>query len=143
MRGGVSAGKNTNEISISVDPAPKKDEGDFAAIDLALGLTRAANMTEQNKDKNKTEMQLLVGQFETFFAIMSEQNDNGDKSKFTWQFYVPYFNELKQKGYVEPFVYYINQTSSNQEVAKWLTSNKGKVDAFLAWSRGYRWPSVD
>jgi len=142
MRGGASSGKNANEINIFVDPAPKKDEGDFAAVDLALGLTRAVNLAEQKKNENKTEMQLLVQQFDTFFAILSEQRGD-DKSKFTWQFYVPYFNAMKQRGYVEPFVYYINQTSSDQEVVKWLNSNKGKVDAFLAWSKGYQWPSVD
>lgn len=141
MRGGVTAGKNGNEISISVDTSAKKDEGDFGAIDIVLGLAKAANMPEQNK--NKTEMQLLVQQFDTFFAILSEQNDKGDTSKFTWQFYVPYFNAMKQKGYVEPFVYYINQSSGNEEVAKWLTSNPGRVDAFLAWSKGYLWPEVD
>ena len=50
-RAGVSAGKNENEIKIFMDASPKKDEGDFGVIDFAIGLTKAAEKTEKNKDK--------------------------------------------------------------------------------------------
>lgn len=141
MGGGVTAGKNPNEINIFVDMSAKKDEGDFGAIDLVLGLGKAAGMTKENTDK--TEMQLLVEQFNTLFAIMSEQSDKGDKNKFTWKFYVPYFSEMKQKSYVEPFVYYINLSSGKEEVKKWVASNKGRVVEFLGWSKNYHWPKAD
>jgi Flp pilus assembly protein TadD len=141
MGGGVTTGANPNQITILMDPSAKKDEGDFGAIDLVLGLGKAASMTERNK--GKTDMQLLVGQFETFFAIMSEQNDRADRSKFTWKFYVPYFTEMKQKNYVEPFVYYIAQIDGNEEAQKWLAGNKARVGDFLAWSKLYKWPQAD
>ena len=141
MGGNVTAGKNPNEINIFVDTSAKKDEGDFGSLDLVLGLGKAAGMTD--KDKNKTEMQLLAEQFSTLFAIMSEQSSKADKSKFTWNFYAPYFSEMKQKNYVEPFVYYINRSSGNPEVQKWLTDNKVRVNEFLAWSKGYAWPKAD
>lgn len=141
MGGNVTAGKNPNEINIFVDMSAKKDEGDFGAIDLVLGLGKAAGMSKENKDK--TEMQLLVEQFDTLFAIMSEQIDKGDKSKFTWKFYVPYFSEMKKRNYVEPFVYYIYQTSGKEEVQKWLANNRSRVNEFLSWSKGYVWPKAD
>jgi predicted Zn-dependent protease len=141
MGAGVTTGANPNQINIFMDTSAKKDEGDFGAIDLALGLGKAASMTEKNK--GKTEMQLLVGQFETFFAIMSEQSDRADPSKFTWKFYVPYFTEMKQKNYVEPLVYYITQTDGNEETLKWLAGNKARVGDFLTWSKLYTWPHPD
>ncbi len=141
MGGGVSTGENPNQITIFFDPSAKKDEGDFGAMDLVLGLGKAASMTEKNK--GKTEMQLLVGQFETFFAIMSEQSDRADRNKFTWKFYAPYFIEMKQKNYVEPFVYYITQIDGNAEALKWLAVNKARVGDFLAWSKMYTWPPAN
>ena len=141
MRGGATAGKDENTINILMDPAAKKDEGDFGSIDLVLGLSRAANMP--GKDKTKTEMQSLVEQFETFFAIMSEQGDKADKGNFTWKYYMPYFNAMKQKGHVEPFVYYIHRSSDNEEVMQWLTVNRAKVVAFVTWSKGYVGPNPD
>jgi len=141
MAVGVTTGANPNQISILMDTYAKKDEGDFGTIDLVLGLGKAASMTEKNK--GKTEMQLLVGQFETFFAIMSEQRDRADRSKFTWRIYAPYFTEMKQKNYVEPFVYYISQTDDDEEIRKWLAGNRARVGDFLAWSKLYKWPPAD
>jgi tetratricopeptide (TPR) repeat protein len=134
-------GANPNQINIFMDAAAKKDEGDFGALETALGLTKAASMTEKNK--GKTQVQLLVEQFETFFAIMSEQNEKGNRGKFAGKYYVPYFNEMKQKKFVEPFVYYITQSDSNEETLKWLAANKARVGDFLSWSRFYAWPRAD
>jgi tetratricopeptide (TPR) repeat protein len=139
MQGGVSAGKNSNEINIFVDPNAKKDEGDFGAIDLVIGLSKAAEKTEKNKDKSA--LQLLVGNFETTFAILGEQK--GDRGKFTWKYYVPYFAEMKKQGHVEAFVYYTHQRSGSREVSEWLNQNREKVMSFLAWSKGYPWPKMD
>jgi hypothetical protein len=139
MAGGVSRGADSN-ITILMDPSSKKDEGDFGALDLAMGLTRAAGMTEKNK--GKTEMQLLVGQFQTFFAVLSEQSEKADRNKFVWKYYAPYFAEMKQKDQVEAFVYYIAQYD-NKEAAKWLADNKARVDDFLAWSKSYKWPAAE
>ena len=137
---GVTTGAN-NQINIFMDTSAKKDEGDFGSIDLILALGKAASLTE--KDKGKTQIQLLVEQFETFFAIMFEQSDKADRSKFTWKVYVPYFAEMKQKNYVEPFVYYITQSDGNEETLKWLAGNKARVGDFLAWSRLYKWPPAE
>jgi tetratricopeptide (TPR) repeat protein len=139
MQGGVSAGKNPNEINIFLDMNAKKDEGDFGAIDLVVGLSKAAERTEKNKDKSA--MQLLVGNFETTFAILGEQK--ADRSKFTWKYYVPYFAELKKQGHVEAFVYYTHQRSGSAEVSEWLNQNRGRVESFLAWSKSYPWPKMD
>ena len=138
LRGGATAGKNPGEISISVDFFGKKDEGDFGAIELVLGLSGAVGATEKNKDKS--EAQKLVDQLSTVLAIISEQDAKGDKSKFTFRYYIPYFNELKKRDYVEPFAYHISQSSNISGVAEWLQANSGRVKEFLIWSEGYQWP---
>ncbi len=136
MTAGVSAGPN-NQINIFIDTSAKKDEGDFSVMDMVLGMGTALGITE--KSKGKSETQLLVGQFERYLAIMSEQGGKADRSKFTWKFYAAYFLEMKQKNYVEPFVYYITQVDGKEENAKWLSANKIRVADFLAWSKSFEW----
>ena len=138
LRGGVSQGQNAGQINIFVDMDAKKDEGDFGAVELALSLTKAAGATEKNKDKS--EAQQLVDQLNTFLAIVSETDPKGDKSKFTWRYYIPYFIELKNRNYVEPFAYYISQASDINGVAEWVKANESKVNEFVSWSKSFQWP---
>ncbi len=136
---GVSQGKDEKTINIFIDTAAKKDEGDFTTIDLIVSMSKAAEKTEKNQ--GKSAMQLMVGNFETLFAIMGEQKS--DASKFTWKYYVPYFVEMKKQGHVEAFVYYANRRNGDPDVSAWILHNQDKVRSFLAWSRGYAWPKMD
>jgi len=136
--GGGAKRDGSNQITIFIDTAAKKDEGDFTVMDFVLGTGGAMAMSEENK--GKTEMRLLTERFERFFGIMSEQQPKADRNSFTWKFYAPYFIELKQKKFVEPFVYYISQADGNEETVKWLAANKARVGDFLAWSKLYKWP---
>lgn len=141
MQAGVSPGKDGNNIRLILETGQKKDEGDFRSIDLFMGLMRAANYAEKNKDKS--EMQLLVANFNSLFSILSESTTKADRSKFTWKYYVPYFVEMKQQGHTEAFIYYVNQRGTIAGVDEWLKQHPNKVADFLAWSRSYRWPKVD
>jgi tetratricopeptide (TPR) repeat protein len=138
MLGGVSPGKTPNDINIFVDLGGNKDEGDFGSLEMLVGLTSAVGVTEKNKDKS--EVQRLVDQLDTFLALVSESDAKGDKSKFTWRYYIPYFIELKKRNYVEPFAYYISQTSNMSNVPEWLQANESRVKEFVSWSRNYQWP---
>jgi hypothetical protein len=141
MQRGVEPGKDGSNITIFVDPAPKKDEGDFGGIDLFMSLMRAANYTEKNKDK--TEVQLLLANFNSLVTYLSEQTSKADRLKFTWKYYVPYFVAMKQQGHTEAFFYYVNQRSKLAGVNVWLREHQNKVHDFLDWSHNYQWPKPD
>ena len=141
MQAGVSPAKDGKNISVILGTGQKKDEGDFESIDLFMGLMKAGNYIEENKDKS--EIKHLVDNFNSLFAMLSESTSKSDRSKFTWKYYVPYFVEMKKQGHVEAFAYYINQRSSIAEVNDWLKQNQNKVSDFLSWSKSYGWPKVD
>jgi hypothetical protein len=82
---------------------------------------------------------LLTGNFTSLFDLLSESTAKGDRTKFTWKYYVPYFVELKKQGHTEAFVYYINQRTNTAGVIDWLKQNQKRVGDFLAWSKSYRW----
>lgn len=137
LQSGVRQGADGKQITIFMDTSTKTDEGDFNAVTLALSLLGASRNLEQNK--GKTEMQLLADGFDTFFAILSETSADKKSSGFAWNYYRPYFVELKRRNLVEPFCYYIYQSSRSAEVSKWLSQNAERVEQFLNWSQNYPW----
>ena len=134
-QGGVQKGKDPNNISIVIDTGGKTDEGDFNSVTGALSLIAAARYLEKNK--GKSEIRLFIDNLSTLLAIMSESKQKG--SGFAWDYYRPYFCEIGNRKFVEPFCYYISQSAQSEEVERWLTLNSERVREFLAWSKGYQW----
>ena len=140
LGGGATPGSKPNEITINLDLNAKKDEGDFSAVDIMLGLSGAVDMTEKDKGRPKTEAERLVSQMDTFIAML----DEGSKKKqttFVFQYYVPYFAEMKRQGHVEAFVYNALQSTGLPGVREWIDANSGHVMQFLLWNKNYQWPS--
>ncbi|HET9216305.1 MAG TPA: tetratricopeptide repeat protein [Terriglobia bacterium] len=116
-------------------------EGDLTQLDAALVSSKAAAVAP-----GKSQIQALVDQVDNLFGTYATLQPGDDKDTFLWKVYLPWAIEMKQKGYVEPFVYFLNQRTNLPGVREWLTANRDKVDTFLLWSRTYRWPdknSVD
>jgi tetratricopeptide (TPR) repeat protein len=137
LRGGVTEGDGPDSVKITLTMGGKTDEGDFGPVDLILGLSKAVGNAEKNKDK--TEAQLLVEQMDTVLAVLSESDPGKNKSKFVYKYYVPYFVELKKRNFTEPFVYHAFQGSSLPGAEAWLTANEARVREFLAWSEQFPW----
>lgn len=141
MGAGVTPAKDGKNMSIVLETGQKKDEGDFESVTFLLGLMKAGNYIEKNKDKS--EIELLVANFNSLFGMLSGSSGKIDRSKFTGKYYVPYFVDLKQRGHTEAFVYYVNQHNTIAGVNEWLEQNQNKVADFLVWTKGYQWPKMD
>jgi tetratricopeptide (TPR) repeat protein len=141
LGGGATPGSKPNEITINVDMNAKKDEGDFAGIDMFLGLAAAVDMSDKDKGKPKTEAERLVGQFDSLITMIGEQEAKRKQTTFVFQYYVPYFEEMKRRGLVEAFVYNALQSTGLPGVREWIDANSGHVMQFLLWNKNYQWPS--
>ena len=136
-QGGVQKGKDPNNITIFMDPGGKTDEGDFNGLMGALSILGAARHLKENKDK--TEIQAFIHQLTLLLEMMSESTAKQNSSGFAWDYYRPYFCEISNRKFVEPFCYYISQSAQSEEVERWLTLNAERVREFLTWSRSYQW----
>jgi tetratricopeptide (TPR) repeat protein len=125
------------KITVTVTPDSDAIDGDLTALEMALAMTSASRTTDDQKDKS--EMQWLVHEFQTLFQIMLEISEKETSPGFCWNYYVPYFVEMQRHGYTEAFVYTMSTSSGNPDVAAWLDANKGKTKDFLAWSKDYSW----
>ena len=123
-------------MRVSMNPAQSKDEGDLTQLDLQISLSRINGMAATDK----TEIQRMVIQVDTLLGVYAMASAAKDDATFLGTYYMPYFLEMRAKGFVEPFVYYISQRTPFPGVRDWLTANPERVAAFLTWSRGYAWP---
>jgi hypothetical protein len=110
-------------------------EGDLTQLDAALVTSKTAAVAP-----GKSQIQMLVDQVDNLFGAYATLEPGDNKDTFLWKVYLPWAIEMKQKGYVEPFVYFLNQRTTLPGVREWLTANRDKVDTFLLWSRTYRGP---
>jgi tetratricopeptide (TPR) repeat protein len=110
-------------------------EGDLTQLDAALITSKAAAAAP-----GKAQVQLLIDQVDNLFDTYAMIPPGNDKDTFLWKYYIPYFVEMKKNGFVEPFVYYVIQSTNVPAVRDWLIAHPDRVNAFLQWSRTYRWP---
>ena len=117
----------------------RTDEGNFADIDRQLAASHLAALDAM--DKGKPEIQALVAQVDSVLGAVASRSAAAERSTFVWTNYAPYFIALKQKNYVEPFVYWVSQRAPVPGVREWLEANEGRVREFLNWTLQFKWPA--
>ena len=113
----------------------KQKENNFSVTDMILSMETAMDFDENN-NKNKTEVEQFIRKFNTICSSLKESKK--DNHGFFWDYYVPYFIEMKDKKLVEAFSYVAFVSSANPDVSKWLESNKEEVERFFKWSNSFK-----
>ena len=134
-------GKKSITINISPDMLSdttadgKPKENSFTSTDLILAMDAALDYDKKNK--KKTEVEQFIRKFETVCASLKETKK--DNYGFYWDYYVPYFVEMKDNNLIETFAYIAFATSDDADVLKWLKAHKGDITKFYEWSGNYTW----
>ena len=138
LNGNARPPDQNGQIQIVVNPNQKKDEGNLQVLDMVISMSKVVALKASS---GKTQMQSLFEQVNMLFAMYAKRPPGDDKDKFLWTYYMPYFIEMQEKNFVEPFVYFASQRTSIPEVREWLLleANRTRVTAFLDWSRNYTW----
>jgi len=142
MKGNVEqTGKKSYTINVSSDMLGdttadgKHKENSFSSVDLILALD--AGLDYDKKNKKKSEVEQFIRKFETVCASLKETKK--DNYGFYWDYYVPYFTEMKDKNLIETFGYIVFASSDDPDVSKWLKSHKSDIDKFFDWSKNFTW----
>jgi tetratricopeptide (TPR) repeat protein len=134
-----------NSITINIDQRmldnnSKKDrikENNFSTTELILSLDAALDFDDKNS--KKTEVEQFIRKFETICSSLEEM-----KSKnfgFYWNYYVPYFLEIKNKKMLTTFAYIVFASSDKPGITDWLETHKTEIDNFFEWNKSYVWPT--
>lgn len=134
LQGGLTQGSNPNQFNITLDITAPKDEGDFGALELIIGLVGATDK-DKEENKNKTEEEKFISKIESVIGFLDDDKFN---STFVGKTYIPFMVEMKKRGFVKIFAYISLQQSGNLTAASWLRQNSQQTSDFINWSRGYK-----
>ena len=124
---------NSNMLG-DVSANGKQKENNFSVTDMILSMETAMDFDEKNN--NKTEVEQFIRKFNTVCSSLKESKK--ENHGFFWDYYVPYFIEMKDKKLVEAFSYVAFASSTDPDVSKWLESNKEEVERFFEWSKSFK-----
>jgi hypothetical protein len=105
---------------------------------MALATIRIRLAPKQNKDK--IDSYAIIEELKSLLFVLAEAKPGNPASGFAWDYYRPYFVEIRKRHYEEPFCYYISQSAKSGETTRWLSQHSRKVEEFRAWSESFRWP---
>jgi Tfp pilus assembly protein PilF len=132
-------------ITINVDGAMlgdttadgKPNENSFTTIDLLLSMDAALDFDKKMHKKKKSEVEVLIRKYKMICSTLQETKDLNHG--FYWDYYAPYFIEMKEQDMITTFAYILLASSDNKEVSKWLKSHKSEIKKFYAWSEDFQW----
>ena len=145
MQGVSRTDKNTINISIgkeSLDAANRKRPGpdNFGQVEFTQTLM-AGLALGKDSSQTQTETERFAKQFTSLCESLEQGMATTRPPGFTWEYYVPYFVELKKKGYVSALSYLIHASQTKEPaVQQWLAAHPSEVAVFEEWSKNYTWP---
>ncbi len=144
LAGNVSkTGKNSFTISINSgtlgDTAADgtNNPNNFGMIEFMLSMTSAVSLDKEHKNDTEAEAFKIKLDMICSSLITGKEENSG----FYWNYYVPYFIEMKEKGYTETFAYIAFSSTGDGYVKKWLKGHESEVFEFYEWSRKFDWYS--
>ncbi len=118
-------------------PSGKTDEGTFTTVEAIIYAGRAPRTAAPVQET--PEIRRLVEQMSAVIGALAAQAKSESTWSFAYQYYVPYFVQMHERNFVQPFVHFIFQRAGLPGTAEWLTANSRDVKAFLEWSATYQW----
>ena len=131
-------GENGVTVNVSADlpdSNKQKEKNHFSGAELVLALNASLDFDSTNA--NKTDIEKFVRKFSTLCQYLKETEK--DNYGFYWDYYVPYFTEMDDKGYLEVLAHIAFASSENTAVKEWLKSHESDVAAFYKWSDSFKW----
>jgi len=130
-------------VTINLDPGILSDtakdgsanENSFAITDLILTMDAALDFDKKNKKNSEVEQ--FIRKFETVCASIDELHKKN--FGFYWEYYAPYFIDMRKQGLIEPFAYIVFASSEEKYVGKWLEDHDDELSKFFSWSSKYDW----
>ena len=132
--------KDEKNITINLSPdmldaKSNEKKNNFSSAELMLSLNAALDNDSSNI--NKPDVDKFIRKFSLLCAYMKDSEK--DNYGFYWDFYVPYFIDMNDKGFTTTFAYIAFTSSGNEEVIEWLDTHKTEIEGFYQWSEAFKW----
>ncbi|MFH1049724.1 MAG: hypothetical protein V1779_02200 [bacterium] len=137
----LPSGLNKETIYLNSEDLLSNERTFNVSMDLVFGMGK--NKILKDEYKNKPYMEKNVEFFRNYLTIVSAMYKKEDKNKlkknFAVWFFMPYFTELVENNFIEPFTYKIFSYNATDEINNWIKNNVTKMKEFIQWSDQYNW----
>lgn len=113
----------------------KKKEDNFTSTQMVLSMSTALDYSKEFKNQNNIEK--LIRKLSIVCSSLHETKDQNHG--FFWEYYVPYFLEMKEKNHLETFAYIAYASANNADADKWLKAHDKEIKSFYEWSGNFNW----
>lgn len=128
ISGGVTKSDGKINISVGRDEMKESNEGDFSNANFFYSLLCAQSVGEAKEGETKADV--LDKQLESLIESLVDTQEKKPQNTFFFACYLPYFKELKEKGYCKALAQYAYQEKNYDSI---------KRMKFLDWSQGFGW----
>ncbi len=129
-------GRNEIQIDASASiESLEKEYDNFTMVDFSIDLIGASRLTKDFKKKTKKmdAAQVLAMELGDLIDVVSEEYENGGLKGPLTKEYVPFFQELKEKGYLETLGYVVYTELGEKFAVEWVKANLEEVESLLKW----------
>jgi Tfp pilus assembly protein PilF len=126
--GGVVIHVDANAINDSI-----KTDNNFSMVELIMSVGATLPLDSLNKSKTYNFAYRLKAVFGELAELKSKN------SGFYWDYYAPYFIDMKEKDQVDTFAHIAFASSDDKENTEWLNTHKKEIEDFYAWSKVFGW----
>ena len=127
----ASGGVDIQVSATSLDTSKK--ENNFGMVDLMLSMSASASID------SVTQSAISAFAFRLNTFIKTLESLKSKNYGFYWDFYAPYFIEMKEKNFTETFSHLASASMDDKDNTEWLHSHKNEIDTFYDWSKGFQW----
>jgi Tfp pilus assembly protein PilF len=123
---------NVNDDMLDVSNK-KKMPNNFSGAEL--NLTMASALDYDSATKSLTAVENFKRKIDIVCETLKETRTNN--TGFFWDYYAPYFIEMKDKDLTTVFSYIAFSSSGEVGVTEWISKHKSETEAFFKWSEGF------
>ena len=123
--------KDEKNITITIDPNARKEEGDFGVLEMSLAM--AAAVAQSPDKKPSSEAEGVAGQITTTLDMITEIGNQQDAQQYIWQNVIPFFSAMHERKLTEPFAYVAISSLDLPGTKEWITQNQAEVERLIKW----------
>jgi tetratricopeptide (TPR) repeat protein len=124
--------KDEKNITLTVDPKARTEEGDYNTFSVELALASGVRFTEE-KEK-RSEFERVQGQLITVLQMLLEMPSENQRD-YTWRVNRPFFQAMEKAKVTEPFAAAALSTLRLEGTKEWLEKNSDAIRNFVTWMK--------
>jgi tetratricopeptide (TPR) repeat protein len=124
--------KEPQQITINVDPKPRKEEGDFAGWEMMLSVASGSRFLVESEDLPMTPFEQTRSQVASSIRMLLESRSRLGRS-YSAQNVVPFFAALEEKKLLDTYAGVALSTLNLSGTQEWVKANEQHISDYIAY----------